>query len=401
MPLTLHCLFRLHGRRGNPWLLSLINNRRHRLVCDVAANGRRHVARCIGRSASKRHRDPRRAVPANVWPRQRRLHQQQQPRRVSQWREQGHQRGGLRYAVEPRPAHRRLPTTTTSAPSNMLRAATSRKRRLWNAALDDAEVAALGKFVSPLLIRPSRARRLLAAVGRVAPDGPVAPNRNDFFPLNSADGGRSPAVYMPWHTPVPAVDAPIGRQRLGAAAWPTAEPAGEGRMNLGDFRLGDTFDVKFTTVNTTGLPTTLVGGVVVAYPGNSVAEIVAGITLTLDFDGRVGLHNVRVVASARERVCDRDQLRARDQRRHRRRHVGRRLRGRATSRLRTARRSCRPCPLARSMSAPVKRCSIGRTSARRRRRRTVANHIESISQRGRQRERAGVVVARRTSEGST
>lgn len=67
---------------------------------------------------------------------------------------------------------------------------------------------------------------------------------------------------------------------------------------VGDFRLGDTFDIKFTTVNTSGVPTTLAGTPVIsAYVGNSVTEITAGITLTVDFDARTGLHNVRVVAT--------------------------------------------------------------------------------------------------------
>lgn len=68
--------------------------------------------------------------------------------------------------------------------------------------------------------------------------------------------------------------------------------------NIGDFRLGDTFDHKFCTVTTTGAPTTLAGTPVVsAYVGNSVTQLTAGITLSVDFDGVTGLHNVRVVAS--------------------------------------------------------------------------------------------------------
>lgn len=67
---------------------------------------------------------------------------------------------------------------------------------------------------------------------------------------------------------------------------------------IGDIRLGDTIDVKFTTVNTSGVPTTLAGSPVIsAYPGNSTTEVTAGITLTVDFDSRTGMHNVRVVAS--------------------------------------------------------------------------------------------------------
>lgn len=69
---------------------------------------------------------------------------------------------------------------------------------------------------------------------------------------------------------------------------------------LGDFRLGDTFDLKFTTAAAaTGAPTTLAGTPVIsAYPGNSTTQLTAGITLTVDFDAVTGLHNVRVVASS-------------------------------------------------------------------------------------------------------
>jgi len=68
---------------------------------------------------------------------------------------------------------------------------------------------------------------------------------------------------------------------------------------LGDIALGETIDVKFTTVNASGAPVTLAGSpAVAAYVGNSTTEITAGITLTVDFDSRTGLHNVRVVASS-------------------------------------------------------------------------------------------------------
>ena len=67
----------------------------------------------------------------------------------------------------------------------------------------------------------------------------------------------------------------------------------------GDIRLGDTIDVKFSTVSTAGVPTTLAGSPVVsAYVGNGLTEITAGVTLTVDFDGRTGLHNIRVVATS-------------------------------------------------------------------------------------------------------
>jgi hypothetical protein len=68
---------------------------------------------------------------------------------------------------------------------------------------------------------------------------------------------------------------------------------------IGDFALESTFDTKFTTVTTTGAPTTLAGTPVIsAYVGNDVVQLTAGITLSVDFDGVTGLHNVRVVATS-------------------------------------------------------------------------------------------------------
>lgn len=70
-------------------------------------------------------------------------------------------------------------------------------------------------------------------------------------------------------------------------------------MYLGDFRLGDTLDFGFCTVQSTGAPTTLSGSPVIsAYPGNSTTELTAGITLSVDFDSRTGLNNVRIVATS-------------------------------------------------------------------------------------------------------
>src|SRR3990167_3278321 len=71
-------------------------------------------------------------------------------------------------------------------------------------------------------------------------------------------------------------------------------------MSVRDITLEDTIDIKFTTRSfTTGAPTTLAGTPAIsAYPGNSVTQLTAGITLTVDFDGVTGLHNVRVVATA-------------------------------------------------------------------------------------------------------
>lgn len=68
---------------------------------------------------------------------------------------------------------------------------------------------------------------------------------------------------------------------------------------IGDFALGSTFDTKFCTVQSTGAPITLAGSPVIsAYPDNSTTELTAGITLTVDFDARTGMHNVRVVATS-------------------------------------------------------------------------------------------------------
>lgn len=71
-------------------------------------------------------------------------------------------------------------------------------------------------------------------------------------------------------------------------------------MYHGDIHLGDTIDIKFvTTAAATGAPTTLSGvPVISAYVDNSTTELTAGITLTVDFDTRTGLNNVRVVASS-------------------------------------------------------------------------------------------------------
>lgn len=67
---------------------------------------------------------------------------------------------------------------------------------------------------------------------------------------------------------------------------------------IGDYRLGDTIYTKFTTVQSTGAPTTLAGTPVVsAYPNNSTTELTAGITLTVDFDTRTGLNHLTIVAS--------------------------------------------------------------------------------------------------------
>ena len=75
----------------------------------------------------------------------------------------------------------------------------------------------------------------------------------------------------------------------------------------GDIRLGDTIHIKFSTVGTTGAPTTLAGTPSISvYPGSSttqlgpatVASPANGITFTVDFDSVTGFHNVTIVASS-------------------------------------------------------------------------------------------------------
>lgn len=69
-------------------------------------------------------------------------------------------------------------------------------------------------------------------------------------------------------------------------------------MYHGDIRLGDTIDIKFTTRQISGAPSTLGSSPVIsAYPANSTTQLTAGITLSVDFDSVTGLNNVRVVAS--------------------------------------------------------------------------------------------------------
>ena len=67
----------------------------------------------------------------------------------------------------------------------------------------------------------------------------------------------------------------------------------------GDIALGATLDFQFNTFRfSTGAPFTLAGTpTLAAYVGNSTTQITAGLTLSVDFDGKTGAHNVRVVAT--------------------------------------------------------------------------------------------------------
>ena len=66
-----------------------------------------------------------------------------------------------------------------------------------------------------------------------------------------------------------------------------------------DRTLGETLYIAFTTrAFATGIPTVLAGTPVVsAYEDGSLTQITAGITLTVDFDGVVGLNMLAIVAT--------------------------------------------------------------------------------------------------------
>lgn len=64
---------------------------------------------------------------------------------------------------------------------------------------------------------------------------------------------------------------------------------------VGDIRTNQVLKKKFTTVNTSGVPTSFTGTpILAAYKNDSVLQTLTGITVTVDFDGIVGLHNVVV-----------------------------------------------------------------------------------------------------------
>jgi hypothetical protein len=67
---------------------------------------------------------------------------------------------------------------------------------------------------------------------------------------------------------------------------------------LGDWTVGETRDFFFTTRKfSTGAPNVLASGVISAYEDDSLSQITAGVSLSADHDGVVGLNRVRVVAT--------------------------------------------------------------------------------------------------------
>lgn len=66
-----------------------------------------------------------------------------------------------------------------------------------------------------------------------------------------------------------------------------------------DYALETTFDVKFTSRNTSGVPTTLAGTPDIdIYEDNGTTQITGADTLTADFDAITGLNNLRIAATA-------------------------------------------------------------------------------------------------------
>src|SRR5262245_21788440 len=70
-------------------------------------------------------------------------------------------------------------------------------------------------------------------------------------------------------------------------------------MYLGELYAGQTLDFKFTTVNSSRVPTTLAGTPAISvYKDNDVVQSTSGVTLTVDFDGVTGLNHVSIDTSA-------------------------------------------------------------------------------------------------------
>lgn len=67
---------------------------------------------------------------------------------------------------------------------------------------------------------------------------------------------------------------------------------------LGDFLLGDTIHFSFNTTDATGAMATLDGTPVISvYKNGSTTESTSGVTLTVDFDSKTGLHHVTINTS--------------------------------------------------------------------------------------------------------
>jgi hypothetical protein len=64
---------------------------------------------------------------------------------------------------------------------------------------------------------------------------------------------------------------------------------------VGDFRTNVVINHKFTTVDTAGGITTFSGSPILGvYKDNSTTETILGVTTTVDFDSRIGFHNILI-----------------------------------------------------------------------------------------------------------
>lgn len=66
---------------------------------------------------------------------------------------------------------------------------------------------------------------------------------------------------------------------------------------LGDFSTGSTVELKFNTHKSDGTPITLAGTPAVSVYKDSTTETTTGVTLTVDYDSRTGLHRVSIDTS--------------------------------------------------------------------------------------------------------
>lgn len=74
---------------------------------------------------------------------------------------------------------------------------------------------------------------------------------------------------------------------------------------LGDYVKGSIIDFKFSTQTTAGAPVTFNASPAVSvYKANDTTETPAGVTLTVDFDGKPGCHHVRIDTTADPSIYD-------------------------------------------------------------------------------------------------
>jgi len=67
-----------------------------------------------------------------------------------------------------------------------------------------------------------------------------------------------------------------------------------GAGHLGDFAVGATVNLKFSTLDAVPRPASLSGGALAVYKANGTTETTAGVGLTADFDSRAGLNHAHI-----------------------------------------------------------------------------------------------------------